>query len=52
MLEVIMIGVAGYIILAMVMISRRRSRMGQYRYPSAERNREPDPINLIPSGFG
>ena len=28
MLEVLMIGVAGYIVLAMVMISRRRSRIG------------------------
>ena len=29
MLEVLMIGVAGYIVLTMVMISRRRSRMGK-----------------------
>jgi hypothetical protein len=43
MLEVLMIGVAGYMILAMVMISRRQSRMAQYRYPSAERSREPNP---------
>ena len=43
MIEVLMIGVAGYIILAMVMISRRQSRMAQYRYSSVERSREPNP---------
>jgi hypothetical protein len=47
MLEAVMIGVTGYIVLTMVMISRRRSRMGPYTYASAERNREPAARDLF-----